>query len=471
MNINSYPTELGQALVGLGAEQPWPRGFSRLDQVAVLDDREIWSACDAEDSARSVLTFANHPSDEALADLKCLAERLAELAEVEGVVRVVEADTRRGFLVLEPIVGVVSDAPALRLKLGRKLELFQALCGAVAALHERSWVVRRLSPDNVGLDPKLAPRLLDVGELSGGASISRVYAAPEVISGAEGDARSDVFSLGRMLAFLLLTSDPPIEAESVPRLDCLSQSPAGLSRIVRRATCVEPLLRYPTVAALMADVERYGQFEDVGMIVPNAVEDNFSGLSSPPVSAKRSPPTSARQPPSLAPPPTLVSRELAEPTQRRKFGFAAALAALALLVPLGILTKPLQTVSRWYAHHALSTAGADDRGAAVRQLVALGERDFARADFKGANLTDLALNFAELQGANLNEARLDRAELAGANLAGANVQGATAIGSDWSGANVAETLGLATVRCDETTTPPEGFECSNGFFSPQKEAR
>ena len=57
MHTLSNPTDL-LPLVGLGAEQPWPRGAARLDLVACVGGREIWSAGTPEGEAVSVTTFA-----------------------------------------------------------------------------------------------------------------------------------------------------------------------------------------------------------------------------------------------------------------------------------------------------------------------------------------------------------------------------------------------------------------------------
>ncbi len=309
----------------------------------------------------------------------------------------------------------------------------------------------------VGLADDLSPCLLDVGGRPVGPRHSRIYAAPEVFDGAPADVRSDVYSLGRVLAFLVLGAEPPIEGDRIPRLDCLARAPAGLSRIVRRATCVEPLLRYSGVAELVADLERYGDFENVGLMLPNAVEQNFTGLSSPPVSAPRN-----------AVIPAAAAPGVEMPTKRKLAVFAGVLVAASIAIAM-FLTNPIQSASQWWARGDLGHSDPARRGLAAQKLVELGDRRLAGANLEGADLTDARLAHSELGGANLSGARLDRADLAGADLKGANLSLARALGTDFSGAELEGASGLATVECDDQTAPPEGWACAAGQLAPTKE--
>lgn len=451
MTTHSHPTDL-LPLVGLGAEQPWPRGAARLDLAGCVAGRELWSASSDDGERFSVMTFAAEPSPDELAELERVAAGLGDLGDVPGVVRVLEANVRRGYLRLEPIVGILHDLPALGLKLERKLELFRGLAAVVIELHSRGRSHGGLCPGVVGLDEDLGPRLLDPGGQAPASMETRLYAAPEVLDGGGGDARSDVYSLGRLLAFLLLAADPPLETALVPHLDCLARAPAGLSRIVRRATCVEPLLRYSSVEALLRDVERYGDYENVGLLLPNAAEQNFTGLSTPP----GTPPRAALPPPVPAPEP---------PSGRRHLGMATAFASVGLCALATLFTSPVTSANRWLARRELERAAPAERGAAVGRLLALGDRDLGGVSFEGADLSGATLSFADLAMAKLGGANLNRADLAGANLDGASVSSVSALGADWSGAKLDGAVGLESVRCDDETLPPEGWECRAGLFT------
>ena len=159
--------------------------------------------------------------------------------------------------------GLQSIADALR--------IFQKLCDAVALAHSRGVLHRDLKPENVMIGPFGEVLVMDWGVAklirepansspggwapadpppqSGtrdGAVIGTPgYMSPEQARGesASLDERTDVFSLGMILRFLLAGGGRTI--------------PAPLAAACHKATCPEPAGRYSSVAGLAADVARY----------------------------------------------------------------------------------------------------------------------------------------------------------------------------------------------------------------------
>ena len=81
-----------------------------------------------------------------------------------------------------------------------------------------------------------------------------VFAAPEQLEeGDQATERSDVYSLGRLLYFLLLGRSPGYQVERDPQLENLAEFPAPLVQVVRRATQFDPLRRYANVDEMMAE--------------------------------------------------------------------------------------------------------------------------------------------------------------------------------------------------------------------------
>jgi len=156
-----------------------------------------------------------------------------------------------------------------------RLELFRRICSGVQHAHHRLVVHLDLKPSNIlvteGGHPKLldfgvAAALSDRGEACGDDPMSRAatpaYASPEQLRGQPSGVPSDVFSLGVILHELISgrhpfpdrssAEVPAIPPPSHPR-DRLTEDFAA---VVARAIAPDPEARYPTVSALVDDVER-----------------------------------------------------------------------------------------------------------------------------------------------------------------------------------------------------------------------
>jgi hypothetical protein len=149
----------------------------------------------------------------------------------------------------------------------RVVSLGVAVAEALDVAHRAGVLHRDLKPANVLLDPEDRPRLADFGSarIEGDLTLTRTgawvgtpaYTAPEVLLGERADARSDVWALGRVLAFALLGREP--ERGEVPGSGLLQQ-------VIARATAEDPLARFPT-AGRLADALRLGTCEVIAPTV------------------------------------------------------------------------------------------------------------------------------------------------------------------------------------------------------------
>ena len=144
--------------------------------------------------------------------------------------------------------------------LAERLRVFQRICEPVEFAHACGIIHRDLKPQNIMVGEFGEVLVLDWGvakilrhaeaaagdagpsiETAHGTVIGTAgYMAPEQGAGVSGEAdpRSDVYSLGRVLNFLIAESRPP----------------KRLMAIAARASAPDPSLRYPDVSNLAADI-------------------------------------------------------------------------------------------------------------------------------------------------------------------------------------------------------------------------
>src|SRR5436190_8876719 len=155
------------------------------------------------------------------------------------------------FLVMELVPGASLDEQLREgpLPAGDVLPLALQLAEGVAAAHQNGIVHRDLKPSNIRVTPEGRLKVVDFGlalELSSNSSESMAtmtlpgevagtlaYLAPEVLSGARADTRSDVFALGVVL-YELATGHHPFPSKSAIEL---------LNAIVNRSAAPPRTLR------------------------------------------------------------------------------------------------------------------------------------------------------------------------------------------------------------------------------------
>lgn len=206
------------------------------------------------------------------------------------------------YLVMELVDGSTLEehCAAQGLDLAARVDLFVAVCDAVAHAHRNLVVHRDLKPGNILVTPEGAPKLLDFGiaKLLGSDRVAddhaesllltheavaigtAAFASPEQLSGRPVTTGADVYSLGVVLYRLLAGAHPyPLEGvplvEAIRRVCELDPTPPsraasergdlGLARrlrgdldnIVLLALRKVPTERYLSVAALAADLRAW----------------------------------------------------------------------------------------------------------------------------------------------------------------------------------------------------------------------
>ena len=281
--------------------------------------------------------------DDAFRDRFQRESRMAAAIEHPAVVPVYQAgeEDDRLFIVMRLIRGpdlqklVAAEGP---LDPRRVARVVSAVAGGLDEAHRHGIIHRDVKPANILLElgsdgervfltdfgigrrSEATSALTKTGQVLGTAD----YVAPEQIRGHGADARSDVYTLGCVISFLL-TGEPPFARENQlatlyahtnaerPRPSLLDPSlPAAIDVVVARATAIDPEQRYASAGELAAEL---------AATVPPPTKGTL------PTSAAPAAPTPATEEETTRIPPS---------PERRKRRVGAVLAGLAALAGLAV---------------------------------------------------------------------------------------------------------------------------------------
>jgi serine/threonine-protein kinase len=466
---------LGAELAGLARERPLSRTW-----------RARWAA---DGPLVAVVVVA----EGATAAEKELFARMAEDLHaagdaVPGILRVRSvAPSRDAFLTDLWTTGSARDISALKWPPRRRVEFVLKMVRALDGLHALGLVHGCLCPANVLLDDDLEPVVAEAGsvpvhdlvERGGDAELYAAYAAPEVTSGGEVDARSDLYSVGRIL-------------DDVTKGD---DSPSALKDIVTRCCSPDAGVRYASAAELATALEGVvGLLSDAEAAPPGLAA--ATAPLRPPVErerpARREPvaePRVEKAGPSVAWRPRRIlgvaglaavaaavgasalfggssdglrtlltvcvvggaalASTLLRPAvgSSLKKGSAMQLALAGGLAAVALIVDPLSFGYRLAAQRRLH---GDDtaKHAAFAEIIRLG-RDFRGLSLAGVDLSQANLTHARLFGAEVQGASFDGASLAGASLEQVQL----------------ELANVGSATCDGDTRLPHGWHCKDGHVT------
>jgi serine/threonine protein phosphatase PrpC/tRNA A-37 threonylcarbamoyl transferase component Bud32 len=202
---------------------------------------------------------------------------LGAVRAVPTVLEPVQEHDGRHFFVMEYIAG--DDLWTVMKKRGRPFppdrvrQWAMQLCDLLTRLHTHqpgiSIIHRDITPDNIKLRSPDDPEANDIALLDFGIANraphaehftqglgKEGYVAPEQLAGRP-ESRSDLYSLAATMHFLLTNRDPSATPPPFPPARELNpQVPQWLSEVIAVNLREDPEKRYPSAAALKADLER-----------------------------------------------------------------------------------------------------------------------------------------------------------------------------------------------------------------------
>lgn len=254
----------GQGEVYLGRDTDLHRKVALKSLLPSGAAADVRSAALREARAAAQVTHPNVATIHHVLEHNSRAYIVMEFVEGESLAKVL----RRGRL---PLVSVYA--------IGRQL------AGAVAAAHSKGVVHRDLKPANVQVLPDGSIKVLDFGIAGVIAAVTTMtrgraaevaqagqpgtpgYMAPEQVTSAQFDERTDIFSLG-ILLFEMATGTrayPERETQALlsaavrplPRADHIAPDvPEALADIIEKAVQIDPDRRFGTAVALAEAIER-----------------------------------------------------------------------------------------------------------------------------------------------------------------------------------------------------------------------
>jgi hypothetical protein len=284
----------------------------------------VHGGLDAEDREVAVIVLQAVTTD----GQRLNFENIVRYADTSGIEIIKEE--RHVILASPEPKGTFHDLPWSSWRLQERLQHFREVTNIVLRFHAIEVPMGTLSPKYIAVDDALKPFILGPRI----APRSGAFVPPETASERLIDLRSDIYSLGRLLYFVVAGQEPQREPRDVPMLEELGSYPAGLVRVIRKATCRNPDDRYQSLDDLLFDLDRYREHSGVGMLHPE-VEDRNTGILSVVPDAPEEP-ESAAPPTELPSHPPKTAKPGREPikvgTLFRGAGLALALAGVVFLV-------------------------------------------------------------------------------------------------------------------------------------------
>lgn len=287
----SKPAMTGEPQVG----QVLDARFEITELISRSGMGSIFKAIDLEngDTVALKVPFMHFESDPAFYSRFQREEEIGQSLRHPGILKIIPITTKksRPYFVMEFLRGKTLDElirAQERLPVAQALHLASQICEALEHMHGKDIVHRDMKPANVMVCDDGSIRIMDFG-IAKAQAMRRItfggfsptmgtpdYMAPEQVKGKRGDARTDLYSLGAIL-YEMTTGRVPFEGPNAymvmnARLIGDPRAPRKLNpelspqveEIILHAMERDPVDRYPSAAAMKADLDAPDKVEVTG---------------------------------------------------------------------------------------------------------------------------------------------------------------------------------------------------------------
>lgn len=218
--------------------------YKRLETIKITPDKEIYLVMEQATRCLYILKIVNR---ENLPDKKLLGVQHPNLASIQHLTE----DDGKTYIIMEYIAGLtlteyLPQNPQLNFEALKNI--ITALCSALSCLHSHGIIHRDIKPDNIFINNDGVVKLLDYDAAREKTAPkeqdticlgTQGYASPEQYGFQSTDERSDIYSLGVTMKFILG-----------------NQYTSAMKAIIDKCTQFDPQNRYQSVDEIQLELNR-----------------------------------------------------------------------------------------------------------------------------------------------------------------------------------------------------------------------
>ncbi|MBI4245169.1 MAG: protein kinase [Planctomycetes bacterium] len=249
-----------------------------LEELGLGGSSTVYKAYDLSLKRYVAIKFLNMPSSETINRFQNEAETIAKLDHF-NIVPLYEIGQYSGkyYMVLKYLPGMTLEKSKTPIEINFALSIIKSVCDALQYAHTKGVIHRDIKPHNILLsDNKTFVLDFGIAKLQDSLLTSTKdtlgtpnYMSPEQAEGMQVDQRTDIYSTGASLYYLLTGHHPfnggtvleviknVIDKEPIPVNKINPHVKNSLKLIIHKSMSKDPNLRYENIGEFKSDIEKY----------------------------------------------------------------------------------------------------------------------------------------------------------------------------------------------------------------------